>query len=191
MPTGKQSSQLNLDFYLKVNNEMIPAVKLNNSFVYLGKEFCYDMSCENVKCYFVYRLSDYLEKIDILFLHPKHEINILTKFAYGKLRWDLTIHHFPETWIVKNLDNKANRYIRKWFSIPISGNVNHLRLKVKELDIGLKLPSDIYRLHQYSHYIETSQLICFANQLAVFYIKGTLVVKGLKSSKNQSMRELF
>ena len=142
---------------------MIPAVKLNNSFVYLGKEFCYNMSCENVKCYFVYRLSDYLEKIDILFLHPKHEINILTKFAYSKLRWDLTIHHFPETWIVKNLDNKANRYIRKWFSIPISGNVNHLRLKVKELDIGLKLPSDIYRL----------------NQITVWNILG------------QSMRELF
>ena len=185
----KQSTQFRL--YLKVNNEMIPAVKLNNSFVYFGKEFCYNMSCEKVKCYYIYGLSDYLEKIDILFLHPKHKINILTKFAYSKLRWNLTIHHFPETWIVKNLDNKANRYIRKWLSMPISGNVNHLRLEVKQLDIGLKLPSDIYRLHQRSHHIETSQLICKANQLAVFYIKGTLVVKGLKSSKNQSMRELF
>ena len=27
--------------------------------------------------------------------------------------------------------------------------------------------------------IETSQLICFANQLTAFYIRGTLVVKGL------------
>ena len=72
---------------------MILAVKLKDSFVYLGKEFCYNMSCENVECYLVKRLSDYLEKIDILSLHPKHKINISTKFVYSKIRWDLT---FPE-----------------------------------------------------------------------------------------------
>ena len=46
---GKQSTQLRP--YLTVNNEMILAVKLKDSFVCLGKEFCYNMSCENVKCY--------------------------------------------------------------------------------------------------------------------------------------------
>ena len=127
---------------------MIPAVKLNDSFVYLGKEFSFDMSNENVKNYLVKRLSDYLEKIDILSLHPKHKINIVTKFVYSKLRRNLTIHHLPETWIAKNLDNKVNCYIRKWMSISFSGNVNHLRLKAKNLGIGLQLPSDIYRYNQ-------------------------------------------
>ena len=56
----------------------------------------------------VKRRSDYLEEIDILSLHPKRKINILTKFVSSKLRWDLTIYHFPKTWIVQNLDNKAN-----------------------------------------------------------------------------------
>ena len=28
---------------------MIPAVKSNESFVYLEKKFCYNMSCENMK----------------------------------------------------------------------------------------------------------------------------------------------
>ena len=69
----KQSTQFRP--YLKVNNEMIPAVKFNDSFAYLGKEFCYNMSCENVKCDLVKRLTDYLEKTDILSLHPKHKIN--------------------------------------------------------------------------------------------------------------------
>ena len=32
---------------------------------------------------------------------------------------------------------------------------------------------------QCSHHIETSQLICYANQLTGFYMVGTLVVKGL------------
>ena len=70
-------------------------------------------------------------------------------------------YHFPETWTVKNLHNKANRYIRRWLSIPIS------LLKVKQLIIALKLPSDIYRL----------------KQIAIRNIS--------KSSKDQSMRDLF
>ena len=161
---GNQSTQFRP--YLKVGNEVIPAVKLI-SFVYLGKEFCYNKPCENMKCVLLKRLSEYLEKIDILSLHPKHKTNVVTKFVYSKLRWDLTIYHFPETWIVQNLGSKANRYIHKWLSIPISGNDNHLHLKVKQLGVSLKLPSDSYRL----------------SQITVRNI--------LKSSKNQSMRQLF
>ena len=105
-------SHHNLKPYLKVNNEIIPAVEFNDSFVYFGKEFTFDMSNENVKNDLVKRLSDYLEKIDILSLHPKHKINIVTKFVYNKRRWDLTIYHLPETCIAETLDN-VNRYIQK------------------------------------------------------------------------------
>ena len=105
---GKQSSQF--EPYLKVDNEMIPAVKLNDSFVYLGKEFSFDMSNENVK------------------------------------RRDL-----------------GNTNIRYQYQVtPVT-----CRLNVKNLGIGLQLPSDIYRY----------------NQITIRNI--------LKSSKNQSMRELF
>ena len=53
---------------------MIPVVKLNDSFVYLGKEFSFNKSNENVKNDLVKRLSDYLEKIDILSLHPNTKL---------------------------------------------------------------------------------------------------------------------
>ena len=86
---------------------MIPAVKLNDSFLYLGKEFSFDMSKENVKNDLVKRLSGYLEKIDILSLHPKNKINIVTKFVYSKIRLNLTIYYLPNTWIAENLDNKV------------------------------------------------------------------------------------
>ena len=58
---GKQSIQFRS--YLKVNNEMIPAVKLNDSFVYLQKKFCYNMSCESVNCDLVKRLSNTWRKL--------------------------------------------------------------------------------------------------------------------------------
>ena len=92
----------------------------------------------------------------------------MTKFVYSKLKCDLTIYHLPETWIVQNLDSKANWYIHKLLGIPNSGNVNHLRLKVKQLGISLKLPSDIYRLNQI-----------------------TVTRNILKSLKNQSMRTFW
>ena len=50
---GNQSTQFRP--YLKVGNEVIPAVKLI-SFVYLGKEFCYNKPCENMKCVLLKRL---------------------------------------------------------------------------------------------------------------------------------------
>ena len=120
---------------------MISADNLNDSFVYLGKEFSFNMSNENVKNDLVETLSNYLEKIDILSLHPKHNINIVTKFVYSKLG-EL------KTWRAENLDSQVNHYIRKWLSIPISDNVNNLCLKVKNLGIGLQILSDIYRYNQ-------------------------------------------
>ena len=74
---------------------MIPAVKLNDSFAYLGKEFSFNMSNENVENDIVKRLSGYLEKLDILSLHPTYKINIVTKFVYSKFTWDLTIYQRP------------------------------------------------------------------------------------------------
>ena len=56
---GKQS--IRFTRHLKVNNEITPALNLNDLFVYLGREFCYNMSSENVKCDLVKRLSNYLE----------------------------------------------------------------------------------------------------------------------------------
>ena len=60
---------------------MIHAVKLNDSFVYLEKEFCYNMSCENQKYDLVKRLNNYLKKIDILSLHPKHKTKHFDKIC--------------------------------------------------------------------------------------------------------------
>ena len=54
-------------------------------------------------------------------------------------------------------------FFHKWYKPPRS--------------INLRLPFN----DQCSHHIETSQLICRANQLTGFYIKGTFIVKRLTS----------
>ena len=142
---GKQSTQFRLNF--KVNNEIIPALKLNNSFAYLGKNsvtICH--VCHVIRNKILQRNLVTIWRKLTFFPYIWNKTNILTKFVYSKLRWDLTIYHFPETWILQNLDNKANWYIHKWLSILISGYL--LCLKVKQLGIGLNLPSEIYRLNK-------------------------------------------
>ena len=89
---------------------MLPVVKLITLLFILGKNSVL-MSDEDVKNNLVKSLSDYFKKIVIFSLHPKHKINIVTKFVYGKLRCDLTIYHLPEIWIAENVDNKVNGYI--------------------------------------------------------------------------------
>ena len=44
----------------------------------------------------------------------------------------------------------------------------------------MKIVKGLNYLRPMFPYIETSQLICSANQLTGFYMMGTLVVKGLK-----------
>ena len=53
---GKAAAQFKP--YLKVNNEVIPPVEIDDSFVYLGKSFSYSMSCEKIK-------SDLIEELEI------------------------------------------------------------------------------------------------------------------------------
>ena len=57
--------------YLKVNNEVIPPIKLNETFRYLGKTFSYTMSGDKVKTEFISDFHSYIETINRLLLYPK------------------------------------------------------------------------------------------------------------------------
>ena len=54
--------------------------------------------------------------------------------------------------------------------------MNHLLLKVNPFN------------GQCSSHIETSQLICRANQLTGFYVRGTLAVKRLKNARHKNAK---
>ena len=42
------------------------------------------------------------------------------------------------------MDSLISKYIRKWFQIPISGNISHLKFPKSQLGIGFCSISDIY-----------------------------------------------
>ena len=107
---------------------MIPQIGINERFTYLGKQFSFNMKTEFVEFDLVKELSGYLEKLDLLPLHPDNKCNIVTKFIFSKLRWKLSIYNLSETWVIQNLDNIVYSYVRKWFGIPVCGNTLRCRI---------------------------------------------------------------
>ena len=56
--------------YLQLCREQIPPIDLGGCFVYLGKQFNFEMSDDNIKETIVCDLEKYISKIDKLPLHP-------------------------------------------------------------------------------------------------------------------------
>ena len=130
--------------YLKISNTMIPQICINERFTYLGKQFSFNMKTEFVEFDLVKELSGYLEKLDLLPLHPDNKCNIVTKFIFSKLRWKLSIYNLSETWVIQNLDNIVY-YFRKWFGIPVCGNTSHLSLPISKFGLYFKKVSQILK----------------------------------------------
>ena len=129
---------------INICRERIPPLQDGEEFTYLGKVFNYDMNIDTEKLRLAAELTKYLEKIDLLPLHPKFKIEIVQKYIYSKFRWSFSIYPLTVTWITQNIDNNINRYVRKWLQIPISGNITLLSLPRKKLGMNIKSAKDIY-----------------------------------------------
>ena len=136
------SKQVSPKLYL--SNTLIPPVKQNESFIYLGKHFDFGMSSEQHKTSLTERLTDMMNTVDQLPLHPKHKIGIYQRYILPKLSWDLTISDINVTWVKQVLDSILKAYIRQWLEIPISGTLDILALPKSKLGIGLISVSDRY-----------------------------------------------
>ena len=139
---GNKSTQYHP--YLKVNNEMIPPVKINDCFVYLGKFFSFNMKCDNIKQELKSEVVKYIDILDRVPLHPKNKLMILSRYVYSKLRWRLSIYNLTKTWVIQNLDSLIIEYVKRWLSLPQGANTRHLFLPTKHLGLKFSLPSDIY-----------------------------------------------
>ena len=132
------------DPYLIINNERMPPIKKDNSFVYLGKHFNFKMNSDEVKEKLTEELSAYIESINKLPVHPKYKIRILMMYVYSKIRWPFSIYDLGVTWVKQNCDSLVTNSLRKWLKFHPGANIKHLNLSCKRLGINLKLPSDIF-----------------------------------------------
>ena len=116
-----------------VKNEVIPTVKLNETYTYLRKTFSYTMSVDKVKSELISGFNSYTDTIHCLPLHPKNKLKIVTRYVYSKVRWRFSIYKLGETWVEQNLDLIFKEYVKRWLHLPQNANMSHLYLPTKHL----------------------------------------------------------
>ena len=122
----------------------VPPIENDHSFNYLGKQFNFSMDCESIKIELLFKIEEYLKKIDLFPINPFSKIRIIQNYVYSKIRWRFSIYDISETWIKHNIDPIISKYVRKWLQIPVSGNITHLKLLKSDLGIDFSSASDIY-----------------------------------------------
>ena len=109
---------------LFINNCLVPRVELGKSFRYLGRYFDFNMSDEDHKSEVYDTLTNILNEIDDLPLHPKNKILLYSRYVLSKISWHFTVSDIGKTWVIDKLDSIASTYIRKWLELPISATLS-------------------------------------------------------------------
>ena len=109
---------------LFLNNELVPQVKLEESFTYLGRHFNYAKDDAEHKSHVQERTNEILHDIDKLPFHPRHKIALYKSYLLSQISWDLTVANIGLTWLKSNLDNVVSFYLRRWPEIPINGTLD-------------------------------------------------------------------
>ena len=151
---------------LFVNNEIIPAIKDYENFIYLGRSFNFKMDNNYHKLELVSNAKELLEKISSLPLHPRNKLLLYNNYALFKLAWHLTIADLGLTWIKHNLDTLLVYFVCSWLEIPVNATI----------DIAL-LSKDKFGLN----------IITFSTK---FMQSQTSIRKCLQNSKNHDIRKI-
>ena len=126
---------------LFVNNCLVPRVEIGESFRYLGRYFNFNMSDNDHKSEILDTLTDFLNKIDQLPLHPKNKIRLYSQYVLSKISWHFTISDIGKTWVNETLDPIVSKYIRKWLELPISATLSNILLPYNRFGLNVVLPS--------------------------------------------------
>ena len=106
---GTSSKQFQPKYFLI--DELIPPVKQDEYFTYLGRHF------------------------DSKMRHPKNKMLIYQHYVLSKLSWKLTIADIDITWVKQSLDIIVNQYVRIWLEIPIAFTLDIIQLSKRKFGI--------------------------------------------------------
>ena len=133
-----------------VQREKIPPIELNDSFIYLGKQFNFGLNIDSIKSEITNDMLNYTGIIDKLPLDPHNKISIIQTYVFSKLRWRFSIYDLTETWVDSNIDNIINKYMRKWLQFPVCANITHLTFPNKKLGMNIKSAKTLFNQCQLS-----------------------------------------
>ena len=152
---------------LLISNQLIPKITIGESFQYLGRYFDFHMSNENHKTELTTLFNELMTDIDSKPLHPKNKLLLYSRYVLSKLAWHFTVATLSKTWVTENIDSIANKCIRRWLEVPISGTLSTVFLTNNKFGLSIYPPS------------------------VKFIQCQTVLRKALKSSPNESTNDLW
>ena len=152
---------------LLISNQIIPKITIGESFQYLGRYFDFHMSNENHKTELTTLFNELMTDIDSKPLHPKNKLLLYSRYVLSKLAWHFTVATLSKTWVTENIVSVANKYIRRWLEVPISGTLSTVFLTNNKFGLSI-YPSSVK-----------------------FIQCQTVLRKALKSSPNESTNDLW
>ena len=87
---------------LIISKDLIPTVKLGESFNYLGRYFSFSMHIIEHKTILLDTINDLLTKIDNIPCHPRNNLLLYYLFVLSKISWHLTIADLSKPLVVRN-----------------------------------------------------------------------------------------
>ena len=131
--TGKS-----FDPSLKLHGDTIPYIS-NSTFRFLGAPVTTHNAMAEHKAALLEKLEDMLNKVDQTLLTRQQKLHLYSNGICPRLTWDMTITTLPISWIERNLETMATRYLKCWSGLAKSANTN--RLYLPKSSGGLQLPS--------------------------------------------------
>ena len=132
-----ETSSIQYSPKLFVNNEIIPAIKDNKDFIYLGRSFSFKMDNSYHKLELVSNTKEFLDKISSLPLHPRNKLLLYNNYDLSKIAWHLTIVDLGLTWVKHNLDTLLVYFVCSWLEIPVSATIDFALLSKDKFGLNI------------------------------------------------------
>ena len=100
----------------------------NTTFRFLGAPMSIHNIQEETRSALSATLESLLSRVDVTLVTCQQKLRLYRDAVCPCLTWDLSIANLPISWVEKNLDAMATRYLKRWTSLTRSPDTSHLYL---------------------------------------------------------------
>ena len=132
------STSQGYDPSLKLQGDTIPFIG-DSAFRFLGAPITIHDATADRRGALLLKLEDMLKKVNDTLLTRQQKLHLYSCGICSRLIWDMTITNLSITWVTKNLEAMATRFLKRWSGL--ARNAATHRLYLPKTSGGLHLPS--------------------------------------------------
>ena len=125
-------------------------IKIKREREFLGLHVDTPQDSSRLRAELLTQFNNMLDRVDSCPLTSKQKLLVYRSGVYPHISWDLTVVEFPISWVRRNLDSQATRYLKSCSGLARSANPALLLLSGKSGRLNLPLPSTMHKRLQCS-----------------------------------------